>query len=223
MSRPTIKDEILTAVLVSSRRRCCLCFGLNRDLAPKAGQIAHLNQKRNDNREDNLVFLCLQHHDAYDSRTSQSKGLTVGEVRAYRNELYTRLGDYLKLPVRFGDVALPADDPVAGEWVRRGGGHTTADLTLTPLQDSMEGNPRYALTGLALFGIERPGGPNLGDLSFIADLSNGVIEHAAAAWDGELHVIRITFKDGLLLFDEENEIGQYGMGVTFRGTYERVR
>ena len=52
------------------------------------GQIAHLNRKSNDNREENLVFLCLEHHDVFDSRTRQSKGLTVSEVRQYRDRLY---------------------------------------------------------------------------------------------------------------------------------------
>ena len=50
-------------MLLKSRRRCCICFGLNRDLRLKPGQIAHLNQRNDDNREDNLAYLCLEHHD----------------------------------------------------------------------------------------------------------------------------------------------------------------
>lgn len=223
MNRPPIKDEVLTSVLVRSRRRCCLCFGLNRDLSPKSGQIAHLNQKRDDNREDNLVFLCLEHHDTYDSRTSQSKGLTLGEVRAYRNELYVRLGDYLRLPVRFGDVVLPAEDPIAGTWIRSGNGIKSAELTLTPVQDSMEGTARYAVTGFALVGLDRPGGPNMGDLAFLADLQGGVILEGDPHYAPDRHWIRLTFKNGGLVVDEDNEMGQYGMGVTFRGDYERAR
>jgi len=34
------------------------------------------------------VFLCLPHHDEYDSRTSQSKGITISELKQFRNELY---------------------------------------------------------------------------------------------------------------------------------------
>lgn len=34
--------------------------------------------------------MCLAHHDEYDSKTSQSKGLTMGEVRRYRDELHER-------------------------------------------------------------------------------------------------------------------------------------
>ena len=36
---------------------------------------------------ENLVFLCLSHHDEYDSRRSQSKGLLLEEVREYRNKI----------------------------------------------------------------------------------------------------------------------------------------
>lgn len=54
----------------------------------KKGQIAHLDRDRTNNAEDNLAFLCLDHHDEYDSKTSQSKGLTEQEVKVYREQLY---------------------------------------------------------------------------------------------------------------------------------------
>jgi hypothetical protein len=65
-----------------------VCYGLNRDKTIRPGQIAHLDSNPSNNDEDNLVFLCLEHHDQYDSRTSQSKGLTESEVRHFRMELY---------------------------------------------------------------------------------------------------------------------------------------
>lgn len=74
-------------VLVQSRRRCCVCYGLNRDDGVKRGQVAHLDGDRDNNASKNLAFLCLEHHDEYDSRTSQSKGLTQTEVEQYREEL----------------------------------------------------------------------------------------------------------------------------------------
>jgi len=77
-------------VLVRSTRRCCLCVFLDRRDEVTKGQIAHLNQNRNDHRLANLVWLCLDHHDDYDSRTSQSKGFTAAEVKAYRDRLYAR-------------------------------------------------------------------------------------------------------------------------------------
>ncbi len=85
--RKSIGDTIEASVLVRSRRRCCICYGLNRDLGIKKGQIAHIDQNRGNNKPENLVFLCINHHDEYDSRTSQSKGIQRKELESYRTEL----------------------------------------------------------------------------------------------------------------------------------------
>ena len=65
-----------------------MCFFLEGVTTPKSGQIAHLDQDPTNDEPENLAWLCLEHHDLYDSRTSQSKGLTFGEVRRYRDELH---------------------------------------------------------------------------------------------------------------------------------------
>jgi len=75
-------------VLLKSRRRCCLCFGLEGDQGQKKGQVAHLDHDPANDRQDNLAFLYFEHHDQYDSTTSQSKSLQIGEVKAYREKLY---------------------------------------------------------------------------------------------------------------------------------------
>jgi len=59
----------------------------------RKGQIAHLNHDRSDSRFENLVFLCLEHHDEDDGQPSQSKGLTLEEVRSYRERLYSKNGE----------------------------------------------------------------------------------------------------------------------------------
>ena len=80
------------AVLVKSRRRCCLCFWLEGIDEVQRGQIAHLDHDRENHNEDNLCFLCTkEHHDDYDSTRSQSKGLQKGEVKHYREELYKEM------------------------------------------------------------------------------------------------------------------------------------
>jgi hypothetical protein len=56
----------------------------------RKGQIAHLNHDAADNRVDNLVYLCLEHHDDFDSKTSQSKGFTASEIRHHRDRMYER-------------------------------------------------------------------------------------------------------------------------------------
>lgn len=98
MKRKKIATETETLVLTRSRRRCALCFGFDGDPQQKAGQLAHLDQDPGNGQEDNLAFLCMFHHDQYDSRTSQSKGLTAHEVKRYRTLLYERLQSLLDEP-----------------------------------------------------------------------------------------------------------------------------
>lgn len=71
-----------------SARRCCVCFGVQMDMSVKKGQIAHLDGDPSNSDFDNLAYLCMPHHDDYDSKTSQSKGLTIHEVKNYRTLLY---------------------------------------------------------------------------------------------------------------------------------------
>ncbi len=77
-----------------SHRRCCLCVFLEERDETRPGQIAHLNREPSDSRFDNLVFLCLEHHNEYDGRPSQSKAFLPEEVREYRDKLYGRYGGF---------------------------------------------------------------------------------------------------------------------------------
>ena len=90
-SRRTIPGAIQQQVLVASRRRCCLCYYVRNITNERKGQIAHLSGDPSSVSFDDLVFLCLDHHDEFDSTTSQAKGLTSDEVRHYRDELYQAL------------------------------------------------------------------------------------------------------------------------------------
>ena len=85
--RVSVNTPTETEVLINSRRRCCICFGLERDEEIKRGQIAHLDGDPSNTDPDNLAFLCFTHHDELNSKKSQSKRLTVQEVKAYRDEL----------------------------------------------------------------------------------------------------------------------------------------
>jgi hypothetical protein len=85
----------------------------------RKGQIAHLNQDATDRRFDNLVYLCLEHHDEYDARTSQSKGYTADELRAYRDRLYTK------------------NDP-DGKWIAQGDARLAEPAKLSQLQPLSE-------------------------------------------------------------------------------------
>ena len=108
MTRAKVPDDIQEAVVLLSRRRCCVCFGLHGDLEVKQGQIAHLDQDNANFDLDNLAFICLPHHDQYDSKTSQSKGFLEGEVKYYRKELYDKIAE--GLPADPGSKP-PSTDP----------------------------------------------------------------------------------------------------------------
>ena len=87
-ARIPIPRLIQLSVLDQSRRRCALCFHFKGDLTEKLGQIAHLNDDRANSAEDNLAFLCLEHHSVYDSETSQHKNYTIDEAKSARTRLY---------------------------------------------------------------------------------------------------------------------------------------
>src|ERR1700722_465570 len=86
--RKRIPPEVEKSILFQSRRRCALCFHLDRDGGEKKGQIAHLDRRRANNIEDNLAWLCLNHHTDYDSTASQHKNYTIEEVKEARKALY---------------------------------------------------------------------------------------------------------------------------------------
>lgn len=111
-TRPPIQKSTETEVLVRSRRRCCLCVFLNGDLSVKQIQIAHLDHNCENNNPENLVALCLLHHDEYDSRRSQSKGIQISEVKYYRGELdkiIQKQDEQLRLPaIGSNNTATPS-------------------------------------------------------------------------------------------------------------------
>ena len=224
MTRKPISKEVETNVLLSSRRRCCICFGLNRDTGLKSGQIAHLDHDNSNNAESNLAFLCFNHHDEYDSRSSQKKGMTINEVKAFRTELVNALGSAFSQSVHFGELMTPPADPYAGKYIRLGTGSDSAELLLTPLPDAYEGRARYYVSGLALWGAERPNGPNLGILEELADMyDRGILElRHGQALDGELRITTIRFTEpGHIKVDQNFHFGLYGNNVRFDGVYQR--
>lgn len=113
MGRKAVPQETQAKVLTACRRRCAVCFGLHRDRGDKTGQIAHLDRDATNPSFENLVFLCLEHHDLFDTRTSQSKGLTPNEVRGYREELTAAIerGEFGTDAPLGGQYRRPTQDP----------------------------------------------------------------------------------------------------------------
>src|SRR5713226_578107 len=133
--RRRIPNEIETAVLTKSRRRCCLCFGLRGDLAQKDGQLAHLDRDPSNGAFDNLAWLCLDHHHAYDSQAHQAKGYTISEVKRHRNKMYLTLA---KTDTQPASNPIPKPEPPAFEH--------QGDFTEKTLREL----PRRALVALAV-------------------------------------------------------------------------
>lgn len=216
MPRKPISPSSQASVLLQSRRRCCICFGLNRDTSIRQGQIAHLDGNASNSAEDNLAFLCFDHHDQYDSTTRQSKNLTPLEVKHFRSELYAAIQLAFGTQVQFGEATGVAD-LIPGHYIRARE-YESAELKVQRLADG-----RYHVTGTALWGTHREYGPNIGDLDFIAEIHGDTIEYR---WpypgeNREYHAW-LKFADGGLIVTDENWLGIFGMNVTFAGEYDKA-
>jgi len=200
-------------VLLRCRRRCAICFGLSRDTTIKRGQIAHLDQDSSNSTLDNLVFLCLECHDQYDGRTSQSKGLTASETKRFREELHEAIATEWNAPISFGGGEPPAY-PLAGHYVREGI-NEEAELDVTELPDG-----RVRVEGFALWGTTRPLGPNIGDVTFEAPVSSGSTSFEQSSAYGHYRLELSFGSSGLVA----KEFGKrpFGMNVSFGGEYSRV-
>ncbi|MBU1725611.1 MAG: hypothetical protein KJ892_17335 [Gammaproteobacteria bacterium] len=214
MPRKPVTPTTQSAVLVSSRRRCCICFGLNRDTSLKQGQIAHLDQDSSNPSEENLAFLCFDHHDQYDSKTRQSKNFTIDEVKRYRDELYKAIKMAFVQPVKFGDTEVRLYDP-SGDYIR------TAVNDSAEIQVRRMENGQFHITGLALWGTQREYGPNLGELDFIAHLSGDTLLYAEPHHSG-VYQLSIRFTDSGLIAIDQDHLGFFGFNVNFSGEYAQA-
>lgn len=224
MARKPLPKDTETAVLVRSRRRCCICFGIDRDTRPKLGQIAHLDKSNANHAESNLAFLCFEHHDEYDSISSQRKNYTQAEVKTFRDELYTTINKAFTQQVHFGEISTPIADPYAGTYMRIDSGMDGAELTLTPLPDTYEGEPQYFVSGFSTWGADRPYGPNIGSLSFAAAMTDkGTLRYDRGEHRDRCLSTLLTFGEhGVLRVVEDGSATEYGAGVTFAGIYNRA-
>jgi hypothetical protein len=210
---PPLETE--NEVLLLCRRRCCICFGLNRNLEIVQGEIAHLNHERSNNSRENLAYLCLPHHDQYDSRTSQSKGLRPGEVKQFRSELHKVVLSFLTSPVQLGAVHI--DEPIEGRYVLDGSGEKSS----AEVQVKLIAHDRIRMTGFAQF---RSAGSPVASLGFL-DFETGLREGRKAFHENRTYGyyrLVMTFERGLLFLEEYNSAGMFGRNVGFRGMYRRV-
>jgi hypothetical protein len=215
MVRKAIPQETQAAVLAACRRRCATCFGLNRDTRIKPGQIAHLDRDATNPSFDNLVFLCLEHHDLFDSRTSQSKGLTSDEVRRFRQELAAAIEHAWRQPITFGSVEVPAADGVSGRWVH-GDDFDSAEIEVERMPDK-----RVRVHGFALHGKTRDIGPNFCELDFEGDLTDQAVTFVDKGRPGQRYTLRLRFLGDRMIADEQGAFGYFGAGAHLGGEYHR--
>ena len=210
-TRPSIPRETEAQVLYRSRRRCAICFGLNRDASEKRGQIAHLDHDRSNNNIKNLAFLCLDHHDQYDSRTSQSKGFRRTEVQYYRADLEEALRASFSAPLQ-----LYRDDPSIREWegiYRCESGNASAELRIVRSSPDC-----YWIFGLAFWGIQTSEVPHDGILDAAAMLKGDCL--VLKEQDYELSMALTNL--GLTATEKPLAASLFGMNVSFEGQYRRV-
>jgi hypothetical protein len=216
VARKAIPEDTQVRVLLNSRRRCCICFGLNRDTSIKQGQISHLDGNPGNNNGDNLAFICFDHHDQYDSKTRQSKNFTQEEVKGFRSELHQAVALAFAGDVAFGAAKIAAADPIAGHYIR-GSDFESAELKISRLADG-----RYHVSGLALWGNTHEYGPNLGELDFIATLLGDTLEYSWSYPDGKQYKAHFRFSTEGLTVSEENWTGIFGLNVNFTGEYSKA-
>ncbi len=214
MNRQKIPSQTETKVLLNSRRRCCICFGLERDNRIKQGQIAHLDKNPNNNSIENLAFLCLAHHDNYDSKTSQSKGFTKNEVVTFRNELEDYINQNWNKPI-LEDNKIKVDI-FTGKYYR-GNDFESSELEITYLG----GNLIHA-KGDALWGKNREYGPNIGQLDFVVELDLNKARFTDKLFEEE-YCLNLDFKGDKLIVEENYIVGYFGMNVSFGGEYYKLK
>lgn len=215
MVRKAVPQETQVELLAACRRRCAICFGLNRDTGIKPGQIAHLDRDAANPSFDNLVFLCLEHHDQFDSKTSQSKGLTSDEVRRFRQELATAIEHAWRQPITFGSVEVPAPDGVSGRWMH-GDDSDSAEIEVERMSDN-----RVRVHGFALHSKTKDIGPNFGELDFEGDLIDQAVTFVDESRPGQCYILCLRFLGDRVIADEQGAFGYFGAGAHLGGEYRR--
>lgn len=214
MTRIKIPHQTETKVLLNTRRRCCICFGLERDNRIKQGQIAHLDRNSSNNNIDNLVFLCLPHHDNYDTRTSQSKGLTKNEVKEFRSELEEYIDVNWNKP--FNKEENIKVDIFTGSY------HRGNEFESSELEVSYLGGNLVHVKGDAFWGKNREYGPNIGQLDFVSEIQVNRIKFTDKIMDEE-YSLELEFKGNELIANEEYVTGYFGMNASFGGEYNKLK
>jgi|GEM_PF-1076109 len=211
--RKRISKEVEKEIFIRSRRRCAICFGLRRDSSIKVGQIAHLDKDHSNAEIENLAFLCFDHHEQYDSKTSQSKNLTIEEVKHYREELEEQIKLIWRKPLDFEILPLLDISQISGHYFWE------TEVSQAELDIKVLSNDVIAVTGIAFWNTKSEFGPNIGQLDFTTSLFNNEGSYRDGTSGYEM-ILTFTV-DGLTV--SEVSFGQiFGVGVSFEGRFKKV-
>jgi hypothetical protein len=89
--RIPIPEVVSARVLYEHDRTCCVC-----NQQGLAVQIHHIDEDPSNNDPDNLVVLCLQHHEETQTRGGFGKKLKAVDVRTFRSEWLARVANRRK-------------------------------------------------------------------------------------------------------------------------------
>ena len=78
-TRPKIPTNIEAQVLYNADHICSICHDTNLSV-----QIHHIDGNNKNNKENNLMVLCLEHHNKANSKSTMSKSFTVKELKKYK-------------------------------------------------------------------------------------------------------------------------------------------
>lgn len=219
LAHPGVQGQVLT----QSRRRCALCFHLFGDGGVKKGQIAHLDHRRSRSILDNLVYLCFEHHDDYDSTASQRKNYTIAEVRAARTALYEWVGKTKPsasvLPSRGASRGKSQNDPTTSAQGRqpravvvyRRGNIFEVGSDLTVLPCSARGHfSKTAEVHITRFGLPLPPEQPLGSITVHPFPGTGTVTRYIA-WAASVMAYQSTAE---IVREIGQQLGQYANANT---------
>jgi hypothetical protein len=89
LARKPWPKDVEARILIESRRVCAFCHYFENDNRLKMrGQIAHVDRDPSNVEPENGAYLCKEHHDEYDSVSTQSKRLNPAELKEARESLH---------------------------------------------------------------------------------------------------------------------------------------
>jgi hypothetical protein len=81
--RPPIPNETVIKLLYESKRTCCICRDSSKNIIIHHIEEWHISHNHN---EENLVVLCLQHHDEAHTKRELSSNLTKEQILSFKKK-----------------------------------------------------------------------------------------------------------------------------------------